>query len=132
MPELTPFVSSDQEHSRSADGSAFTFPLNPALQIPYDKDGTVVLSVTEANLWYTSPNVSVAKSNTKLRFAIITKGMVANGTAILEEHTITFAEGLYSLSDIRTEINAYCAGKAIPDTLLDVVGHTPTQKVEML
>jgi hypothetical protein len=132
MPELTLFVSSDQGQSRSADGSSFTFPLSPALQIPYEKDNEVILSVTEANLWYTSPNVSVARKNTKLRFAIVTKGLVSNNTAILEEHTITFAEGLYSLSDIRSEINAYCAGKNIPDTLLDVVGHTPTQSVEVL
>ncbi len=132
MPELTLFVSSDQGQSRSADSSSFTFPLSPALQIPYDQDNEVILSVTEANLWYTSPNVSVAKANTKLRFAIVTKGLVSNNTAILEEHTITFAEGLYSLSDIRSEIVSYCTGKAIPDTLLDVIGHTPTQKVEIL
>ena len=132
MPEINLFVSSDQGQSRSADGSSFTFPLTPALQIPYDKDNDVILSVTEANLWYTSPNVSVVKSNTKLRFAMVTKGLLYVNTAILEEHTITFAEGLYSLSDIRAEINSYCAGKAIADTLLDVVGHTPTQSVEFL
>ncbi len=67
----------------------------------------MILSVTEANLWYTSPNVSVAMANTKLRFAMILKGAVGNGTAILEEHIITYAEGLYSLSDIRSEINLY-------------------------
>ncbi len=126
MPEITLFVSSDQGQSRSSDGSAFTFPLTPALQIPYDKDNKDILSVTEANLWYTSPNVSIAKANTKLRFAMVTKGTIFNNTAILEEHTMTFSEGHYSLSDIRTEINSYCAGKNIPDTFLDVVGHTPT------
>ncbi len=42
-----------------------------------------------------------------------------------------FFRGLYSLSDIRSEINNYCAGKNIPDTLIDVIGHTPTQSVEM-
>ncbi len=132
MPEITLFVSSDQGQSRSADGSSFTFPLSPALQIPYHKDNKVILSVTEANLCYTSPNVSVAKANTRLRFAMVMKGTVGGGTAILEEHTITFSEGLYNLSDIRSEINNYCAGKNIPDTLLDVVGHTPTQSVEIL
>ena len=88
--------------------------------------------MTEANLWYTSPNVSLAKSNTKLRFAMVTKGLLYNSTATLEEHTINFSEGLYSLSDIRAEMNAYCTGKAIPDTILDVIGHTPTQTVEVL
>ena len=125
-------MSSDQGQSRSADGSSFTYPLSPTLSIPYKQDNEVILSVTEANLWYTSPNISIAKANTKLRFAMVTKGALFNNTAILEQHTITFAEGLYSLSDIRTEINSYCSGKAIPDTLLDVVGHTPTQSVEML
>ena len=51
MPEITLYVSSDQGQSRSADGSFFTFPLTPALQIPYDKDNEVILSVTQANLW---------------------------------------------------------------------------------
>ena len=50
MPEITLFVSSDQGQSRSADGSSFTFPLIPALQIPYDKDDEAILSVTKANL----------------------------------------------------------------------------------
>ena len=102
------------------------------MQIPYDKDNEVILSVTEANLWYTSPNVSAAKANTKLRFAMVVRGTIASGIATLEEHTIIFAEGLYSLSDIRTEISNYCACKSIPDTLLDVIGHTPSQSVEML
>ncbi len=132
MPEITMFVSSDQGQSRSADGSSFTFPLSPALQIPYNPDKDVILSVMEVNLWYTSPNVSVAKSNFKLRFAMSLRGTIAGGFATLEEHSITFSEGLYSLSDIRSEINNYCAGKNIPDTLLDVIGHTPTQSVEML
>ncbi len=130
MPEITLFVSSDQGQSRSVDGSSFTFPLSSALQIPYNPDKEVILSATEANLWYTSLNVSTAKANTKLIFAMILRGNIASGTATLEEHTITFAEGLYSLSDIRIEINNYCAGKNIPDTLLDVMGHTPTQSVK--
>ena len=132
MPEILLFVSSDQGQSRSADGLSFTFPLSPALQILYDKDKEVILSVTEANLWYTSPNDSVSKNSTRLRFAIDVKGTVYNGTTTLEEHTISFSEGLYSLSGIRSKINNYCAGKNIPGTLLDVVGHTPTQSVEML
>ncbi len=107
MPELTLFVSSDQGHSRSADGSAFTFPLTPALQIPYDKDNEVIFSVTEANLWYTSPNVSAAKANTKLRFAMMLRGTIAGGTADYEEHTITCAEGLYNLSGTRSENIVY-------------------------
>ena len=110
MPEITLFVSSDHP-SRSTDGSSFTYPLSPALLIPYDKEREVILSVTEANLWYTSPNVGAAKANTRLRFAMVLRGTVASGTATYEEHTITFADGLYSLSDIRSEINNYCAGK---------------------
>mgnify|MGYP000131710196 CR=1 FL=1 len=111
MPEITLFVSSDQGQSRSVDGSSFTFPLTSALQIPYDKETEVILSVTEANLWYTSPYVSAAKANTKLRFAMVVRGIIASGIATLEEHTIISAEGLYSLSNIRTKINNYCAGK---------------------
>ncbi len=85
MPEITLFVSSDQGQSRSADGSTFTFPLSPALQIPYNLDKEVILSVMEVNLWYTSPNVSVAKANTKLRFAMILRVTIAGGSATLGE-----------------------------------------------
>ncbi len=111
------FVSRDHGQSRSVDGSSFTFPLSPALQIPYDKDREVILSVTEANLQYTSPNVSTAKANTKLRFDMSVRGTIARGNPTIEEPTITFAEGLYSLSDIRSGIQTYCSGKNIPDTL---------------
>ena len=71
------------------------------------------------------------EDNTTLRFAMVVRGTIASGTATLEEHTMTFAEGLYSLSDIRSEINIFCSGKNIPDILLDVIGHTPTQSAEM-
>ena len=128
MPELCLFVDSSTGQNRSVDGDRCTYFLNPALQLPYEAQPT--LRVLEADLWYTSPNVSAAKSNNTLRFAQITSGTIEGQTASLDVHTITFDDGLYSLQDIRDEISAYCLGANIHDAALDVIGHAPTQKCE--
>ena len=77
MPELTLLIDSKLGRNRSADGSTFEYPLEPALMVPFDAEPT--LRVLEANVFYTSPNVSVAKSNNKLKFSVITSGTVAGG-----------------------------------------------------
>ena len=128
MPELCLFVDSSTGQNRSVDGDQFTYFLNPALKLPHDAAPT--LRVLEADLWYTSPNVSAAKFNNKLRFAQITSGTIEGQTASLDVHTITFEDGLYSLQDIRDELAAYCVSANIHDSALDVVGHAPTQKAE--
>ena len=97
MPELTLFVDSKLGTNRSADGSSFTYPLDPALMVPFDASPT--MRVLEANVFYTSPNISAAKQNNRFRFSVITSGTVAGGNLITADHSITFADGLYSLSD---------------------------------
>ena len=56
MPELTLLIDSKLGRNRSADGSTFEYPLEPALMVPFDAEPT--LRVLEANVFYTSPNVS--------------------------------------------------------------------------
>ena len=102
MPELTLLIDSKLGRNRSADGSAFEYPLDPALMVPFDAEPT--LRVLEANVFYTSPNVSAAKSNNKLKFSVITSGTVAGGDVSTTDHTITFPDGLYSLADINAEL----------------------------
>ena len=96
MPELTFLIDSKLGRNRSADGASSTYPLEPALMVPFDAEPT--LRVLEANVFYTSPNVSAAKSNNKLKFSVITSGTVANNDLSTADHTITFDDGLYSLS----------------------------------
>lgn len=128
MPELTLLIDSKLGRNRSADGSSFTYPLEPALMVPFDAEPT--LRVLEANVFYTSPNVSAAKSNNKLKFSVITSGTVAGGDVSTTDHTITFDDGLYSLADINAEVADYLESKStIADAALSFVGHGPTQTV---
>ena len=98
--------------------------------VPFDAEAT--LRVLEANVFYTSPNVSAAKSNNKLKFSAITSGTVAGGDVSTTDHTITitFDDGLYSLADINAEL-ADCleSTTTIADAALSFVGHGPTQTV---
>jgi hypothetical protein len=128
MPELCLFVDAVRGKNLSLDGDQFGYALTPALQLPFD--ATPTLRVLEADIWYTTPNVSAVHGNNSLRFAQVTSGTVEGGTASLDMHTITFEDGLYSLEDLRAEISSYCMSSLLHDSALDVVGHSPTQKCE--
>ena len=128
MPEVTLLIDSKLGRNRPADGSIFTYPLEPALMVPFDAEPT--LRVLEANVFYTSPNVSAAKSNNKLKFSVITSGTVAGGDVSTTDHTVTFDDGLYSLADINAELADYLESQtSIADAALSFVGHGPTQTV---
>ena len=128
MPEVTLLIDSKLGRNRSADGSTFTYPLGPALMVPFDAEPT--LRVLEANVFYTSPNVSAAKSNNKLKFSVITSGTVAGGDVSTTDHTVTLDDGLYSLADINAELADYLESTStIADAALSFVGHGPTQTV---
>ena len=100
----------------------FTYPLEPALIVPFDAEPT--LRVLEANVFYTSPSASAAKSNNKLKFSAITPGTVAGGDVSTADRTITFDDGLYSLADINAELADYLESTTtIADAALSFVGH---------
>ena len=65
MPETVLFIDSSQANDLSADGSTFTYTMSPPLQVPGDADPR--LSVLEADVVYTTPNVSAAKQNNSLK-----------------------------------------------------------------
>ena len=126
MPELTLLIHSKLGRNRSVDGSPFEYPLEPALMAPFDAKPT--LRVLEANAFYTSPNVSVAKSNRKLKFSVITSGTVAGGNVSTTDHIVTLDDGLYSLAVINAELADYLESTTtISDAALSFVGHGPTQ-----
>ena len=128
MNQLTLFIDSKLGRNRSADRSSFTYVLEPSLMVPFDAEPT--LRVLEANVFYTSPNVSSVKSNNKLKFSVITSGTVANADISTTDHEITFADGLYSLSDINAELADYLESKSsIADAALTFSGNGPTQTV---
>jgi len=78
MPELTLFIDLKLGTNRSADGPSFTYLLDPALMVPFDAMPT--MRALEANVFYTSPNISAVKQNNRFRFSVITSGTVAGGT----------------------------------------------------
>jgi hypothetical protein len=96
--------------------------------VPFDAMPT--MRALEAKFFYTSPNISAVKQNNRFRFSVITSGTVAGGNLITEDHSITFADGLYSLSDLNNELADYLESKtSISDSAMSFVGHGPTQKV---
>ena len=56
--------------------------------VPFDAEPT--LRVLEANVFYMGPNVSVAKSNNKLKLSAITSGTVAGGDVSTTETAYWF------------------------------------------
>ena len=128
------FIDSTVAPSSQLNRSSFTFQMSPALQIPPGA-GAPVLKVVEADIVYTSYNVSDAKSNNKLEFDTWAGGSYADATHTshgLIHHTIYFEDGLYSLEQIRQEVIAYCQRTIhMEDNALDILSNTATQKVIM-
>ena len=79
--------------NRSADGSTFSTVLDYPIYIP---DGALycTLEVQSANIWYTTPNISIAKNNNTFSFQ---DELGAN-------HTVTFPNGLYDLTQLQTTL----------------------------
>lgn len=127
------FIDSSQATDLSADGSSFTYRMSPPLSIP--NNASPRLSVLEADLFYTSPNVSTAKNNNKLRFATWDAGQIAGATYLnnnYTEHEIAFADGLYALEDVRTIVIEYCeSNPKLADSALDLTGINATQSVQV-
>ena len=133
MPEVVLFIDSSKANDLTSDGSTFTYTLQPALQVPNDADPK--LRVVEADIVYTTPNVSAAKANNSLKFSTWSGGSYAAGTHVnfnLTNFEIVFDEGLYSLADIRSLIVQFCeASTKLADSALDIRGVSATQKVEV-
>jgi hypothetical protein len=132
--QIVLFIDSVSAPSSQANRSSFSFQMSPALTIPPGA-GAPILKVVEADIVYTSSNVSAAKSNNKLEFQTWTNGsygLATHTSHSLRTHTILFEDGLYSLEQIRQEVIAYCQRTIhIEDNALDILSNTATQKVIM-
>lgn len=126
------FIDSTVAPSTQTNRSTFNFQMSPALYIPPSANAPV-LKVLEADIVYTSYNVSAAKGNNKLEFDTWLGGSYVEATHTehsLIRHTIVFADGLWSLEQIRQEVVAYCQRTVhLADTALDILSNTATQKV---
>ena len=107
--------------NRSADGSTFSTTLDYPIGIP---EGSVycTLEVQSANIWYTTPNISVALDNNTFSFQ---DEMAVN-------HTVTIPNGLYDLPGLQTTLNNLFSAIPTPspgNTYFLLTGNSSTQKV---
>ena len=116
---LSFFFSSDPENKAqnvSADGSQFTVVLDRPLSLPKNAVNAS-LSITQSSIWNTSPNISPSFNNNIFRFR-------ASGTY----YTITFPEGLYSLSGFGNFLSIQFANLQLPSNLFVISGDESTQR----
>ena len=141
MPETVLYLDSSVSN-RAAGSAKFVYRMSPALFIP--QNTSPVLKVVEADLPYTSPNVSAAKSNNKLKFAIWSGGNFEtaypnSATTSLEDaltdykvHTIEFPDGLYALADIESVVQNFIqSDTTLQDFAITFQGINATQKVQI-
>ena len=77
----------------SADGSSFSTTLDYPISVPSDAL-YCTLEVQSANIWYTTPNISIANNNNTFSFQ----------DELGVNHTLTIPNGLYDLDQLQTTI----------------------------
>lgn len=98
-------------------GSAFEVQLNRPIQLPNDAKRASI-EVSQANIWWTVPNISADLENDQFRFIENTN-----------PHTIVIPKGLYSLSSFNALISRELANLTLASDLISFVGDGSTQKV---
>ena len=118
--QLPIFVNSALGTNVSATGDSFEVLFNPPLMLPNAAE-RVSVACHGADIWYSFVNI---QTGTTFDFTVT----LNNGTVI--NKSITFLKGLYSLSSIQTEIDAFCQADAtIPDSLWLLSGSSSTGRV---
>jgi hypothetical protein len=98
-------------------GSSFEVDLDDAIEVPAEAKG-VTLEVYNANIWYTTPNITVA--NNKFYFEYLASN-----------YTITFPDGLYDLQHLEAELQRQLVNLGLPKTLISFQSDGATQKIQM-
>jgi len=127
--EISMIVSSDPDTGAtnvSSDGSYFEVQLQDSLKIPKDALN-VQVSVEEAVIWWTVPNIITGKND-----KIYTSG--PNTSNDILPFTITIPQGLYDLSALNQAIAReleIAGAKVDPEPLISLSPDDATQKVEL-
>lgn len=100
-------------------GSTFAVALNSPIMIPKGAISCEV-GVYSAAIWYVNPNISVQLTNNQFRF---TTSNAPAGT-----YTITFPDGLYSLSGLNSTLSNLITNLGLPSNLFVLSGDDATQK----
>lgn len=98
----------------SADGSAFSVMIDNGISFPREAKGITVTCV-QANVWYTTPNISADFNNNVLQFT-------TGGTP----YTLTIPAGLYSVGDLNSFIATSCVNLGLAANTLVLSGDGAT------
>jgi hypothetical protein len=110
------FVNGNLTNTKN-NGSTISFYLDPPLSFG---NSSVSFKVLNAEVYYTFPNISVAKANNTLTFLYQTIS-----------RQIVFENGLYNLDSINQNIREYCIRNNIPDDLFLFSADPSTSKVSL-
>ncbi len=108
----------------SSDGSSFTVNVNDPFIIPR-KAKNVYLSVSDAEIWWTIPNI-VTGSNDQFE---ITDTGADSGTAY--SNTVTIPQGLYSLSQLASQIETLIVNDGAAQGIITFSEDTAQGKVRI-
>ena len=100
----------------SADGTEFSVQLNNPLTIPANCLDCN-LSVIQANIWNTSPNIAIDFSNNIFAFV-----------SAETPYSITIPDGLYSLSGLNAYLSSQFANLGLASNVIVLSGDDSTQK----
>ena len=117
--KFTMFFSSDTAtgaRNVSADGADFSVQLNNPLTIPANCLDCS-LSVIQANIWNTSPNISAAFGNNVFAFVVAET-----------PYSIVIPDGLYSLSGLNAYLSSQFANLGLASNVITISGDDATQK----
>lgn len=127
--EISYLFSSDEKNgaiNRSVDGSSFTVNLDESKLVPYNAKYPNI-SVQEAQIWWTIPNIITGKNDKLYIFG-------PNTLDVDQLFTVTLPQGLYDLNGLNEailrELEANGA-KIDPEPLIFLSGDESTQKVEL-
>ncbi len=112
-------AASNGARNKSDDGSSFEVQLSQPIVIPREAVNCTI-EVTQANIWYTTPNISARLGNNKFRFAS------AGGYGNITE--LTFPDGLYSVAALNSQLGLLLVNEGFPADTLTISGDDATQR----
>lgn len=107
--------------NKSSDGHSFDVELNEPISIPKEAVNCT-LEVSQARIWYTTPNISAALGNNKLYFQV---AAVYNPATLV---TLTFPDGLYSVSGLNNQLGLLLNAALYDSDLITIAANNATQQ----
>lgn len=107
--------------NKTVDGHSFEVELNEPISIPREAVNCT-LEVSQARIWYTTPNISANLNNNKLYFQVA--AVYDPGTLI----ELTFPAGLYSVSGLNNQLGLLLNAEGYDSDLITIAANNATQQ----